>query len=209
VLRHLADVTGHTSYLASFSEARLLIVDLAEGSRSPWLEDLQVGLEAAAHATALGKALLATLNGRARRCILAEQGMRPFTRYTPVEPAQVECELTRLRPGDLVMEYGQFREEVCCAGVAIRGPGRDGWWALGASARGLRLPAPLLAELRLAAADLAGGERDGRLAVRLSIGPGGGSACGRGACGLAGAGRAGADADGDRRRFAACHLHAG
>jgi hypothetical protein len=39
-------------------------VDLAEGDRSPWLEDLQPGLETAAHAIALGKALLATLPAR-------------------------------------------------------------------------------------------------------------------------------------------------
>ena len=155
VLQHLASVTCHTAYLASFSAGRLLIIDLAEGSRSPWLEDLQVGLEAAAHATALGKALLATMDGLSRRCVLTEQGMRPFTRSTPVEPDQVEHELVRLRPGELVTEHGQFRDDVCCAGVAIPGPGRGSWWALGASARGLSLPAPLLTELRLAATDLA------------------------------------------------------
>ena len=154
VLQHLAGVTGHTAYLAALSAGRLLIIDLAEGSRSPWLEDLQVGLEAAAHATALGKALLATMDRPARRCVLAEQGMRPFTRSTPVDPGQMEHELVQLRPGDLVTEHGQFREDVCCAGVAIRG--RDSWWAVGASARGLSLPAPLLTELRLAATDLAG-----------------------------------------------------
>lgn len=161
VLRHLASVTGHTSYLASFSADRLLIIDLAEGSRSPWLEDLQVGLEAAAHATALGKALLATMDRPARRSILAEQGMRPFTRSTPVDPDQVEHELVRLRPGDLVTEHGQFRADVCCAGVAVPARGRDRWWAVGASARGPDLPAPLLAELRLAATDLADGAAAG------------------------------------------------
>jgi len=165
VLQHLADTTGHTAYLACISAGRLVVVDVVEGGRSPWLEDLQPGLETAAHATALGKALLATLPGRARSSLLAEHGMRPFTRNTVTEPAQIEAEVTRLRPGDLVMEYGQFRNEVCCAGVAIPGgsgadrtgadgSGTGGWWALGSSARGLALPEPLLAELRVAAADL-------------------------------------------------------
>jgi DNA-binding IclR family transcriptional regulator len=160
VLQHLADTTGHTAYLACISAGRLVVVDVAEGGRSPWLEDLQPGLETAAHATALGKALLATLPGRARSSLLAEHGMRPFTPNTVTEPAQIEAEVTRLRPGDLVTEYGQFRDEVCCAGVAIpggsdsSGPGAGGWWALGSSARGLTLPGPLLAELRVAAADL-------------------------------------------------------
>ena len=120
VLQHLADATGHTAYLACISAGRLVVVDTAEGGRSPWLEDLQPGLETAAHATALGKALLATLPGRARNSLLAEHGMRPFTPNTVTEPAQIEAEVTRLRPGDLVTEYGQYRPEVCCAGVAIR-----------------------------------------------------------------------------------------
>ena len=152
VLKNLADVTGHSAYLASISGGRLVVVDVIEGPRSPWLEDLQPGLETAAHATAVGKALLTTLPGRARGRLLSEHGMRPFTPNTVTEPGQIEYELGPLHPGDLVMEHGEYRDEVCCAGVAI--PGGDGWWALGSTARGLSFPAPLLAELRLAASAL-------------------------------------------------------
>jgi DNA-binding IclR family transcriptional regulator len=136
VLQHLADATGHTAYLACITAGRLVVVDIAEGGQSPWIEDLQPGLE----------------TGRDRSSLLAEQGMRPFTPNTVTEPAQIEAEVTRLRPGDLVTEYGQYRPEVCCAGVAI--PDSGSWWALGSSARGLSLPGPLLAELQVAAADL-------------------------------------------------------
>ncbi len=152
VLRNLADVTAHSAYLASISGGRLVVVDVVEGARSPWLEDLQPGLETAAHATAVGKALLTTLPGRTRHKLLTEHGMRPFTPNTVTEPGQIESELGHLRPGDLVMEHGQFRDEVCCASVAIRS--HDGWWALGTTVRGLSLPGPLLAELRVAAAAL-------------------------------------------------------
>ncbi len=152
VLRNLTDVTGHSSYLAGISGDRLVVVDVVEGPRSPWLEDLQPGLETAAHATAVGKALLTTMPGRARSRLLSEQGMRPFTPNTVTEPGQIEYELAALHPGDLVTEHGQFRDEVCCASVAVRG--HDGWWALGCTVRGLSLPAPLVAELRLAAAAL-------------------------------------------------------
>jgi DNA-binding IclR family transcriptional regulator len=82
--------------------------------------------------------------------------MRPFTRSTVTEPGRLEAELARLRPGDLVMEHGQFRDEVCCAGLAVPGADLGTWWAVGASARGLRLPDALLAGLRTAAADLSG-----------------------------------------------------
>jgi DNA-binding IclR family transcriptional regulator len=154
VLVHLAATTGHTAYLACLSGQRLVIVDMAEGDRSPWLEDLQPGLETAVHATALGKALLATLPGRDRKSLLAGQGMRPFTPNTVTEPAQLETELAGLGPGDPVTEAGQFRDQVCCAGAAVPGTDPGSWWALGISARGLNLPRSLLGELQFAATDL-------------------------------------------------------
>jgi DNA-binding IclR family transcriptional regulator len=98
VLRQLAETTGHSAYLACISGQRLVVVDLEEGERSPWLEDLQPGLDAAAHATAVGKALLATLPRRDRRELLAEHGMRPFTSNTVTEPGQIESELAHLGP---------------------------------------------------------------------------------------------------------------
>jgi len=49
------------------------------GEQSPYLEDLEVGLPAAAHATAAGKALLSTMPSSRRRSYLEEQGLRPFT----------------------------------------------------------------------------------------------------------------------------------
>jgi DNA-binding IclR family transcriptional regulator len=154
VLRHLADATGHSAYLAGISGGRLVVVDVVEGAHSPWLEDLQPGLETAAHATAVGRALLNTMPGKARSRLLSEHGLRPFTPNTVTEPGQIEYELSALHPGDLVTEHGQFRDEVCCASVAVHG--HDGWWAVGSTALGLSLPTPLVAELRVAAADLSG-----------------------------------------------------
>src|SRR5215469_2013622 len=150
VLRHLVDVTGHSAYLGRISDRRLVVIDVVEGPQSPWLEDLQPGLETAAHATALGKALMTTLPGRARKSLLADHGMRPFTPNTVIEAEEIEAELALLRPGDVVVEHGEFRDGVCCAGVAIPG---DSGWALSTTVRGLTFPDGLLASLRLAAAD--------------------------------------------------------
>jgi DNA-binding IclR family transcriptional regulator len=157
VLRHLAEHTNHTAYLASISADRLVVVDLVEGDRSPWLEDLQVGLETAAHATALGKALLTTLPRRGRRQMLAAHGMPRFTADTPTDPLEVEVEVSRVRPGELVTESGQFRVGVCCASVAVPGADPGTWWALGTSARGGSVPDTLLTALRVAAGDLTPG----------------------------------------------------
>ncbi|HEU5109336.1 MAG TPA: helix-turn-helix domain-containing protein, partial [Micromonosporaceae bacterium] len=66
VLRHLSAVTRRTAYLGRFVSGRIVITDLVEGPESPYLEDLEVGLDVAAHATVIGKTLLAALP-RARR----------------------------------------------------------------------------------------------------------------------------------------------
>src|SRR5215207_2292631 len=59
VLRHLSAMTRRTAYLGRFVSGRIMITDLVEGPESPYLEDLEVGLDVAAHATVIGKALLA------------------------------------------------------------------------------------------------------------------------------------------------------
>ncbi|HEY2949516.1 MAG TPA: IclR family transcriptional regulator C-terminal domain-containing protein [Micromonosporaceae bacterium] len=160
VLGHLSAACGHTAYLARFATDRMIIVQAVEGPRSPWLEDLQVGLDAAAHATALGKSLLATLPRRTVRRVLAAQGMRPFTRRTPTDVATIEGELRGVRPGDVVIERGEFRDDVACASIVTPAVDSTGWWAMGVSARGLDLPDPLIAHLRRASADL--GARPGQ-----------------------------------------------
>lgn len=155
VLQHLAERTGHSVYLARFVEGRMVIADVVEGPRSPYLEDLQVGLDAATHATALGKALLGARPPRERRRWLAEMGMRPFTPYTPTAPDQVEAELRPVRPGGIVIEHEQFRPGVSCAGAALAPARGAAMWAVGVSSRDARLGPALLTELELAVADLA------------------------------------------------------
>jgi DNA-binding IclR family transcriptional regulator len=156
VLRHLVAVSGHSAYLARVAADRVVVAELVEGRRSPWLEDLQVGLETAPHATALGKSLLTTLPRRTARRLLALHGLRPFTRRTPTDVPTIEGELRRLRPGDVVIERGQFRDDVACASIAVPADEPVGWWALGVSTHGLDLPEPLLGQLRRAADDLSG-----------------------------------------------------
>lgn len=156
VLRHLAATSGHSAYLGRIAGGRMVITEVVEGPCSPWLEDLQVGLETAAHATAVGKALLTTMSAADRRRMFAEQGMRPYTSRTASDLAALNGELHGLAPGDLVIEHGEFREDVACAGIATEAGEPGGWWAIGVTTRGLDLPEQLLAVLRRAAADLGG-----------------------------------------------------
>jgi DNA-binding IclR family transcriptional regulator len=159
VLRHLSAVSGHSAYLGRIADDRMIITDVAEGPGSPWLEDLQVGLETAAHATAVGKALLTTMSAAERRRLIAQQGLRPYTSRTASDLEALDDRLRGLGPGDLVVEHGEFRENVACAGIATAADESGGWWAIGVTTRGLDLPEELLADLRHAAADLGGHSR--------------------------------------------------
>jgi DNA-binding IclR family transcriptional regulator len=157
VLRQLAETTRHSAYVGRFVQGRMVITDLVEGPRSPYLEDLQVGLPTAAHATAVGKALLATLPAARRRGYLADQGLRPFTGNTVVDVDELEAEVAEIRASEPVIEHGQFRPEVSCAAALVRsGDAVDPWWALVVSARSLDLPPALVDCLLAAAGDLTG-----------------------------------------------------
>jgi DNA-binding IclR family transcriptional regulator len=154
VLKHLSETTGHTAYFAQLVDGRVVLTDLFEGPQSPHLEDLVVGFDEGAHATALGKALLSTLPVRNRRSYLAEQGMRPFTGNTVTDEDRLNHELAVSAQTGMFTEQEQYRPEVCCAAVLIDG-GRTGAIGVSSSAgRWPRLNRALVAQLTTRASDL-------------------------------------------------------
>lgn len=154
VLRHLSAVTGRTAYLSRFVSGRILITDLVEGPKSPYLEDLEIGLGVAAHATVLGKVLLADLPKARRAAYLADQGMRPFTSRTVTDADELEAELRTIDVGRPVVEHGQFRDGVSCVGALVRhGTGEPGW-AVGTSTRDEDVPPEVVWHTLRAAEDL-------------------------------------------------------
>jgi DNA-binding IclR family transcriptional regulator len=155
VLRNLSEVTRRTAYLGRFVAGRIVITDLVEGPESPYLDDLEVGLDVAAHATVIGKVLLAALPRARRAAYLAEQGMRRFTQRTPIDTEQLEAELAGVRAGSPVVEHGQFREGVSCVGALVaRDCDTDPWWAVVTSTREDAVPSELTWHTLRAAEDL-------------------------------------------------------
>ena len=156
VLRQLSERVGVSSYLGLLKDERVTVVEVAEAAGSPYLEDFEVGLDVSAHATALGKALLAAMTPRERHAFLLSHELRPFTSRTHTEPDLLEAELGAVRRGTPVTEHGEFREGVSCTaslvprarrgrpGLGGRGGGRRRGRAGAGGGRG-----------RLAAADLA------------------------------------------------------
>jgi DNA-binding IclR family transcriptional regulator len=134
VLRHLSAMTQRTAYLGRFVAGRIVITDMVEGPLSPYLEDLVVGLDVAAHATVLGKVLLAELPRARRAEYLADQGMRRFTARTVIDVEALEEELTSFGTGP-ILEHGQFRDGVSCVGALVRRDSPESSWAIVASTR--------------------------------------------------------------------------
>lgn len=118
VLRHLAASTGHSAYLGRFVDGQVTIVSVVEAPGSPHLEDLVPGFHEAAHATAIGKALLSTLPPHRRHAMLREVGMPAWTPRTPADPESLDAELADVS-GRTYVEEGQFRDGVSCAARLI------------------------------------------------------------------------------------------
>jgi DNA-binding IclR family transcriptional regulator len=123
-LRRAVRESGYSHYLARFVGGRVTVTASVEGPFSPWLEDLVPGFDDGAHATALGKALLALLEPYRRERYLRESGMRPFTDATFTNPAELEADLLAGRKRGMQIEIGQFRNGLACAAVPVIGEGK-------------------------------------------------------------------------------------
>lgn len=121
-LRHAVAGSGYSHYLARFVGGRVVITAVAEGPCSPWLEDLVPGFDDGAHATALGKALLATLEPEQRANYLKESGMRRYTDNTITDPESLDVDLAAGRRRGMQIEVGQYRVGVACAAVTVVAP---------------------------------------------------------------------------------------
>ena len=147
VLSHLVQVTGLSAYLGRLSGSGMVVAEVVEGPGSPYLEDFEVGLEVAAHATALGKALLAAMPRASRREYLRDQGLPAFTAQTVTDADALEGWLRSVDP----MRPGGRARRVPRRGV-VRGRagapsprlgGRRGrWWSRRAPTRCRRRWAP-------------------------------------------------------------------
>jgi DNA-binding IclR family transcriptional regulator len=120
-LRRAAGETGYSHFLARFINGRVAITSVAEGPRSPYVEDLIPGFDDGAHATALGKGLLATLTPDQRWRFLKEAGMRTYTPQTLTSPEALDADLAAGERRGMQVEIGQFRTGLGCASVLVVG----------------------------------------------------------------------------------------
>jgi DNA-binding IclR family transcriptional regulator len=116
-LRRASQDTGYSYFLGGFIAGRVALTTVVEGPRSPYLEDLVPGFDDGAHATALGKALLATMRQEERIRYVREAGMRVYTRNTLDSVEALESDLAAGERRGMFVELGQYRPGVGCASV--------------------------------------------------------------------------------------------
>ncbi len=162
VLRHLSERVQLSSYLGLLHDDRVTVVEVAECTGSPYLEEFEVGLDVSAHATALGKALLLGMPRTQRRRYLSAHELRPFTRRTCTDAAELERRLAEARRDAPVSEHGEFRDDVSCTAALVPGPEDAPSMAVVVAVAGDEVDARVTAEVALAARDLGAGvgERD-------------------------------------------------
>lgn len=113
-LAALREETGFGGLIAVLSGGRAVHVDHFRGS------DRALGRAFPAHATSLGKAILAALDPPARDAALGEVVLAPWTPRTLVDRAALEADLERTRERGWALEDGEYHEARRSIGAAVR-----------------------------------------------------------------------------------------
>src|SRR5690606_5132499 len=142
VLRGLHDQPGAPAYLADLDGEEIRLTEIVDSPTAP-PADLWLGMRGAAHATALGKAILGTLPVTARRDYLADHALLDLTPHTITSPRALLAELERSR--EVAVDRQEYAVGTVCTAVPV--PGQT-------KAVAVSLPADRAAELPAHAAAL-------------------------------------------------------
>ncbi|WP_067202500.1 IclR family transcriptional regulator [Microbacterium sp. XT11] len=119
-LNTASDRTGVTAYLSRYSDGEVHLVDIVDARRSPRVE-LWVGVHDSAHATALGKQILAELPLEDRLDYLSRH---PLGELTPHTISDRRALLTQLeRGGDWMLDREEYAIGHTCIAVPVSAPG--------------------------------------------------------------------------------------
>jgi len=126
----LRDAAGGPVYLARYLDGEIVVVEIVDGPRTPRI-DLCVGVHDAAHATALGKAILGQFTTAGRDEYLSRHPLHDLTRHTVVDPRRLQLPA----PGQLAVDDEEYALGVNCMAAPVVEPGH-------LAAVGVVIPAP-------------------------------------------------------------------
>ncbi|WP_158889198.1 IclR family transcriptional regulator [Amycolatopsis anabasis] len=134
VLEWLAGETDETVHLGVLEAGQVRFVDVVESERALRVSG-RVGRLLPAHATSLGKAMLAQLPADKVRELYPGESLEPVTGKTMTERSALLAELARVRKRGYAVNAGESEDGVSSVGIALTGPG-------GAVVGGLSVGAP-------------------------------------------------------------------
>lgn len=119
VLRTLHDDLSAAAYLAILDDGEVELVDIVDSPAAP-RTDLWVGLHDAAHATALGKAIIGALPDEGRRDYLLRHPMADLTRHTHTSVRTLLAELDEQQ--GIVVDSQEYAVGTTCVAIRLPGP---------------------------------------------------------------------------------------
>ncbi|MET9962302.1 IclR family transcriptional regulator C-terminal domain-containing protein [Streptomyces sp. NPDC006326] len=117
-LAWVRDAVGAAVYVARYTDGEVAITQYADSPTAPLVEEW-VDFRAAAHASAVGKALLTQLEDEDRRDHLARHRMERFTPHTLTSERTLFHQLDVRLPNDPLLDLQEYAMGTVCAAVPI------------------------------------------------------------------------------------------
>ncbi|ESR26866.1 IclR family transcriptional regulator [Lutibaculum baratangense] len=159
VLERLSTATGEASHLAIRSRHEIVVVARMAATGLLQMSD-RTGSSRPAHATAIGKTLLAAMPDADLDRLLATLPLPAFTPSTITDPVELRREIDRVRERGIAHDDGELDRDVRCIALPVHDFAGRVAAAIGISAPVWRLSIEMLEEkvdhLRSAAQELSG-----------------------------------------------------
>jgi IclR family transcriptional regulator, KDG regulon repressor len=118
-LEGLVHDTGETGHLAVLDGGEAIYIERVEARRALRVPSA-IGRGYPAHATNLGKVLLADLSRERVEAIIAERGLAAYTSHTITDPAELEVDLELIRRRGYAVDNEEYDEGLRCIGAPVR-----------------------------------------------------------------------------------------
>jgi DNA-binding IclR family transcriptional regulator len=117
-LERLVSRTGETAYLSVLDGAEALVLERVESSRAVRVP-ASVGWRNPAHATAVGKVMLAHTSEGSLKAVLAKSRLRAYTQNTITSVARLREELQRVRERGFALDDEETEEGLRCIAAPV------------------------------------------------------------------------------------------
>ncbi len=118
-IQKLVSDLGETVHLAILDKGEVLYVDKRESNQSLRIVS-QVGMRLSAHCTGVGKVLLASLHPGEVKRIIAEKGLKRYTRHTITDPRELDAELEKVRTLGYAVDNEEIMDSLRCIAAPIK-----------------------------------------------------------------------------------------